>query len=408
MSDVVARLIVVNIVAAISILVVGLSRRPLRTGFGARVAYAAWASVPVAVLAGLFPPSILSSPVAEPLGPVSLNALSQSAMVMSPHASAVFAALWMIGMATMALLLAWRQAAYLSWVGPLTPMQGGCLRARRAGIGPALVGFLRQRIILPADFEETFGPDAQALILEHERAHLRRGDAAANALAAAARCVFWFNPFVHWAAHAVRVDQELACDATVVQRFPSQRKAYGELLVSSQLAARPIPIGCHWPAPRGRLLKERLVMLKAPTTHWRRSAAGFALTGFLALAAGAAAWAAGQQIDVSGPWSFVGDIKADGREALAKPQCTFKQSGDTLSGSCKGPNSSGPAIGKIEGQHVSWRWTHTPYTKAGLGGVSTFDGVVGADKSISGTWTYSGLPGASGSFSGQRQSAGGR
>ena len=37
-----------------------------------------------------------------------------------------------------------------------------------------------------------------------------------NAVVEVACCANWFNPLVHLAAHRLRTDQELACDATVI------------------------------------------------------------------------------------------------------------------------------------------------------------------------------------------------
>ena len=86
------------------------------------------------------------------------------------------------------------------------------------------------------------------MILAHENAHLRAGDARINAVAAAALCACWFNPLVHMAVYLMRLDQELACDAAVLDRFPRARRLYAEVLLKTQLAAQPLPFGCHWPA----------------------------------------------------------------------------------------------------------------------------------------------------------------
>jgi bla regulator protein blaR1 len=92
------------------------------------------------------------------------------------------------------------------------------------------------------------------------------------------------------ALRAFRHDQELACDARVLARRPALRRAYGEAMFKAQLAAQPLPLGCHW--GYGHPLKERIAMLKQPMVSPRRQRAGLVAVAALALATGFAAWAA--------------------------------------------------------------------------------------------------------------------
>jgi TonB family protein len=117
--------------------------------------------------------------------------------------------------------------------------------------------------------------------------HIVRGDLHANALTAALRCVFWFNPLLHLAARHFRHDQELACDLRVIARHPDSRRAYGEAMLKTQLALHPLPLGCHWGS---HPLKERIAMLKQPVPSLTRWVAGAALVGTLAFGVGFAAW----------------------------------------------------------------------------------------------------------------------
>ena len=45
------------------------------------------------------------------------------------------------------------------------------------------------------------------------------------------RAINWFNPLVHLGAFYARVDQELACDAAVAERFPGEGRTYAEAMV---------------------------------------------------------------------------------------------------------------------------------------------------------------------------------
>jgi len=70
---------------------------------------------------------------------------------------------------------------------------------------------------LPDDFEQRFEEAERALILAHERVHLRRHDNAWNLLALATLAMQWFNPVAWWAWQRLRRDQELSCDALAVR-----------------------------------------------------------------------------------------------------------------------------------------------------------------------------------------------
>ena len=60
--------------------------------------------------------------------------------------------------------------------------------------------------------------------------------------------------------------------------------------------------------------------------------------------------AAALAADVSGTWSIRGPVT---------PVCTFIQSGNTLSGACRGPGAEVPLTGTIDGQSLRWTFTRT-------------------------------------------------
>jgi hypothetical protein len=155
-----------------------------------------------------------------------------------------------------------------------------------------LLGLLRPRIVLPADFEQRYTPPEQALIVAHEQAHLLRGDLYAQALAAAMQVLFWFNPLVHLAAARFRYDLELACDQTVLRQNPQSQKTYAGAILKAQLAGRGAPLGCQWQS--GHPLKTRIQQLArpAPPRAQRRAAQG--LLAGCTLVACYGAWAAEQ------------------------------------------------------------------------------------------------------------------
>src|SRR5690606_27588265 len=98
--------------------------------------------------------------------------------------------------------------------------------------GPVVIGVLKPRIVVPADFARRFTVEERALVLAHERGHLARRDPMINAIAVLVRSLGWFNPLVHVAAAALRIDQELACDARVLAKDRAPRCYAGAMLKS--------------------------------------------------------------------------------------------------------------------------------------------------------------------------------
>ncbi len=156
--------------------------------------------------------------------------------------------------------------------------------------GPAVIGLLKPRLVLPSDFEQRYTREEQALVLAHEHLHLTRRDLHAQALCSLLRVLFWFNPLVHLGARRFRFDQELACDADVLARHPGSRRAYGTAMVKTQLADFGLPLGCHWQSCHP--LTERLAMLKQPLPGTTRRRIGLVFVTVLTAACALTAWAA--------------------------------------------------------------------------------------------------------------------
>ena len=169
---------------------------------------------------------------------------------------------WAAGFFALAGLLWQQQRRFRRRLGLLRRIDAGLWQASTDDIGPVLIGLLRPRIVVPADFDHRYDPQQRELVLAHERVHLGRGDLPMNALACVVRCLFWFNPLVHLAAAKLRLDQELACDAVVLARNPRAGRAYATALLKTQLADLGLPVGCAWQSSHP--LMWRISMLKKP------------------------------------------------------------------------------------------------------------------------------------------------
>lgn len=225
-----------NLAAGVAILAVLAVRLPARRRFGADFAYRLWRLPPFVGVVAMALFFVREGPDPLPL-----------ALAARPDLVTLAGAVWLAGAAATAAAFAAAQARF-----------DAELRAGRAG--PAVVGLISPRIVLPPD-DGTYTPQERELIRAHERAHVERKDPRAVALAAAAQCVCWFNPLVHVAARALRLDQELACDMSVVLSRPSARALYARTLLKTQLAATPLPFGCYWPAGGRHPLEVRVALL---------------------------------------------------------------------------------------------------------------------------------------------------
>lgn len=131
---------------SVAMLTVILLRGPLRRRFGASIAYAAWALVPVTWLALLLParvvtaaavPAFVALPVTPPV------AITAGEAPVEWAGSALLA--WAAGALVMAAWMAWQQRRFVRGLGALQVLDAdaGVLRAQATAGLPALVGLLR-------------------------------------------------------------------------------------------------------------------------------------------------------------------------------------------------------------------------------------------------------------------------
>lgn len=261
------------------------ARRPLRRWAGAALAYQAWLIVPCVAVAAALPTASVALVRAVP----ALRQVQHLAARAVPHAPGgidTLLAIWAVGMVVLALRFGRAQRAFLRQAGRLT--RSGAVYVSATEAGPASVGLFRPRIVVPHDFDRRYSPLEQALIISHEQTHIARGDAVVNLLACAFQCVFWFNPLVHVGVRALRLDQEIACDAVVMQRHPRARRAYAEALLKFHAGASAVRAGvnCHWQTHHPT--KERLMSLQLTPAGTIRRRAGRCIVALLATGAIAA------------------------------------------------------------------------------------------------------------------------
>ncbi|NLO36488.1 MAG: M56 family metallopeptidase [Clostridiaceae bacterium] len=266
-TDVFLEIVNMSLTASYVILAVLLLRLLLRR-FPAWLSYALWAVVLIRlVLPFSFESALALIPGARAVSPVLLqgaqpaiasqipaidravnSALAQAAArseMVSPLEPwlAALAWIWLAGIGILLLSAAWTGVRFFRHVRFAIRIGDDLYSSDR--IDTAFVaGIFRPRIYLPAALDET----QRDLVIEHERAHIRRQDHRVKPLAYLVLALHWFNPLVWISYKLMTRDMERACDARVVRALdPDGRKQYAATLlrfaaVRSRLAS-PLAFG---------------------------------------------------------------------------------------------------------------------------------------------------------------------
>ncbi|HEY9183254.1 MAG TPA: M56 family metallopeptidase, partial [Gammaproteobacteria bacterium] len=286
-----AALVRLNVVASVAILVVLALRPIVLRRLGANVAYWLWSIVPIVAIAS-FVPAREQVVVVPPYASTAIT--EDSILAVDASTQPVGASIPVPAKAGAAPTLA--DVAMVLWLlGAIALLARSIVATRRLArdpsVGPALVGVLRPRLVLPADFEARFNAHERALILAHEGMHRVSGHTVVNALVEVARCLSWFNPLAHFAASRLRMDQELACDAAVIAARPHERRAYAQALLRTQLGTAFLPLGCTWTSRSAKRIAERIEMVGRASSSRRAKLAGAAGVLIVGTALGYTVWA---------------------------------------------------------------------------------------------------------------------
>lgn len=272
----VSTLLQLSILLTVAVVVL-YAARPLLRRMGAGLMYASWSLVPLLLLTSVLPHQSVE-PVRVALsaaGGLPTTGLASFTMPLQGSTTPLLA-LWIAGTLVVLSLQVWRQWRLVR-LGDRLP----------AGSSPALVGLLKPRLVLPVDFEERFRPAERELILAHEAVHRARLDNLWNALASLLVAWHWWNPLAWWGARRMQADQELACDAAVLESRPDCRPIYTQALLTAHgLQPALAPISSRWTSAHP--LIDRIAMLNHPVRTSRRNVA---LLGCAIAACAGLAWA---------------------------------------------------------------------------------------------------------------------
>lgn len=280
-SAVLQDLVSLSGVTTFAALFVALLRAALRGALGARAAYWLWLTVPASAVALALPHAEQSRGHVATVTPyvfgwawARVDALLAAVHVSGPVGAGA-CVIWVTGAGTALTFMVLRQRSFARSLGTLVPAVDGTWRGRGV-VEPMLVGAWRPKVLVPLDFEQRYSAQEREFVLAHERTHMRRGDTRVNAFGTAWLCVFWFNPVMFWAMRLLRFDQDLACDAAVLELAgKGSRRRYAEALLKAQLAGEGrllLPLACHWRSVHP--LRRRIAALRRPVAGRMRHALG--------------------------------------------------------------------------------------------------------------------------------------
>ena len=171
--------------------------------------------------------------------------LDDALVVASPSAGVVMNGVDLLSVLDGALLAGWALLSTLLASALVGGLVATALRARRwrAGeidgvpvlrsrdVGPAVIGVLRHRIVVPA-WTASLDEAQRSMLLRHEQEHVKAGDPTLLLLTASLVAALPWNPLLWVMAARVRLAVETDCDRRVLRGSERELRGYAELLLS--------------------------------------------------------------------------------------------------------------------------------------------------------------------------------
>ena len=98
-------------------------------------------------------------------------------------------------------------------------------------IGPAVVGWLRPRVLLPSFLVDRMDDQALRILVAHELTHIRRGDLFWAFLQTVAGSLWWFHPAVWIANRQLNIESDRSCDEETIARLECSPSDYAKCLL---------------------------------------------------------------------------------------------------------------------------------------------------------------------------------
>jgi TonB family protein len=286
---------------SLGLITVLLLRKPIRHAFGAGPAFTLW-GLPLLLAAAPWLPMPATTWSLSPMMAALPTGTWMATEDISTHGYTWPTALWLLGTAYSLANLIFRYVRMSRGCQAMPEAMWRTLLAERPALakrrlrlhaqGPAVMWALRPCLLLPADFLERYDAEARDMVLRHELAHLRRGDAWWKLLGECTLVLLWFHPLAWFALSRFHLDLELACDERVLRTAPEHELRYAQTLMRSTGMDAHLAMIPWLTEPQ---LKERLTMIsRQPRSAGRRRfgyatlAALFASSAVIAQTGGAA------------------------------------------------------------------------------------------------------------------------
>jgi murein DD-endopeptidase MepM/ murein hydrolase activator NlpD len=190
------------------------------------------------------------------------------------------------------------------------------LRLTNLVSAPALFGLFSPTVLIPRNIMGHLNVDEWNCVFRHELSHYKRLDIPVNLFSVLAASAHWFNPLVWYSLHRMRIDQETACDASVLESS-TLKETYVACIVKMleiNVTQRAVAAGVGFSDYKNQIVR-RIVMIRNYQPHTKRvSLLGLLLLAVTAMFVLSSTFAAGkeQQAVLSEP------------SAHAKEEVTFR------------------------------------------------------------------------------------
>ena len=135
-------------------------------------------------------------------------------------------------------------------------------------VGPAVVGFMRPRMVLP-EWALQLGDRDRGFVVRHESEHIRAGDPRLLLVAGLLLVAMPWNPALWWMTRRMRLAMEIDCDARVLRGTNAIRE-YGMLLLAvHERRGRTLPLVAALTEQRA-LLERRILAMTASRPSYPR------------------------------------------------------------------------------------------------------------------------------------------
>jgi TonB family protein len=168
------------------------------------------------------------------------------AVLSSTRILAAIAALWAAGAAVglLRLSVSLRRIAVIRRTATPFSLADGVpvLLSNRLAI-PIAAGIFLPVIVLPSELARNLTNDQLFCTIEHELAHLRRGDVATNLIQRVIEALLFWNPWAHVAGRKLVCERECACDDRAANRI-GETVDYASCLAAlgRMITAAPMPL----------------------------------------------------------------------------------------------------------------------------------------------------------------------